>query len=177
MKVFSSCMLLACLFVGVVHAEGGDMTFHGMLVNLPCTIPDADRVIKVHMGSTNAHDLYLHQPMPRVPFILHLEDCNPTVAATVSVTISGLEDTTGGLPGYLAIDSEQSGALGIAIGLENGEDAPVKVNETTPSRDLLEGENRLAFQVYIAGEPNAIKNRNINTGSFAATARLDIDYE
>ncbi|MFP3408829.1 fimbrial protein, partial [Pseudomonas sp. SIMBA_065] len=88
-----------------------------------------------------------------VPFILHLQDCNPTIAGTVNVTFSGTEDAA--LPGYLAVDGSASG---VAIGLDNGKGEQIKVNQATPSYPLLAGNNELNFRAFITGEPEAVKS-------------------
>ena len=168
------CAVLLILAGWNAAAAENNVKFSGTLVALPCTIPDSDRTIQVHMGTVNAHDLYLHQDMPRVPFTLHLEDCDPTVDATVSVAFTGTEDIPGKLPGYLAMDGS---APGIAIGLENSNGEQIKVNHATPPLPLLAGNNELNFRAFIAGEPEAVKSRSIRTGDFSTTATLKIFYE
>ena len=168
-------MALLMLAAGRAVAGGENVKFSGTLVALPCTIPDSDRAIRVPMGTINAHDLYLHQAMPRIPFILHLQDCDTRIAGRVSVTFSGAEDAV--LPGYLAIDDGLPGASGIAIGLEGAGGAQIKVNQATASYALLSGNNELGFQAFIAGEPEAVKERSIQTGNFSAAAVLEVSYE
>ncbi|WP_244637253.1 fimbrial protein (plasmid) [Pantoea agglomerans] len=168
-------MALLMLTAGSAVAGGENVKFSGTLVALPCTIPDSDRPIRVPMGNINAHDLYLHQAMPRIPFILHLQDCDTQIAGRVSVTFSGVEDAA--LPGYLAVDGGQSEASGIGIGLENSNGEQIKVNQATASYALLSGNNELGFQAFIAGEPEAVKERSIQTGNFSAAAILEVSYE
>lgn len=152
-----------------------NVKFSGTLVALPCTIPESDQQIPVHFGTVNAHDLYLGETMPRIPFVLHLNDCDPTVAGRVSVTFTGTEDPE--LPGLLGLDSSQSGASGVAIGLESAGGDRIIVNKSTSAYVLSESDNELPFMAYIAGEPDALKQRAIQTGEFNAVSVLELNYE
>lgn len=166
--------LLMSVMGSAAAATENNVKFNGTLVALPCTIPDSDRTIKVNMATTNAHDLYLNQAMPRKTFTVHLEDCDPTIKDKISITFSGAEDAA--LPGYLALDSGQSTASGVAIGLESSSSEQIKVNQETSAYSILVGNNELSFRAYIAGEPDAIRNRTIVVGSFSATAIITLNY-
>lgn len=152
-----------------------NVKFSGTLVALPCTIPASDQQIPVHFGTVNVHDLYLGETMPRLPFVLHLNDCDPNVAGRVSVTFSGTGDPE--LPGLLGLDSSQSGASGVAIGLESAGGDHISLNKSTSAYELSEGDNVLPFRAYIAGEPDALKQQAIQTGDFNTTAVLELSYE
>jgi len=168
-------LLLLLLAAGRTAVAAENVMFNGTLVALPCTLPDGDREIRVNMGTVNAQSLYLQQGMPRVPFTLHLGDCDPAIAGQVSITFAGTED--GALPGYLAIDGDRSGAAGVAIGLESSSGEQIKINQAMAAYPLQAGNNELGFQAYIAGEPEAVKNRMINTGDFISTATLELSYD
>lgn len=170
-------LIFAALLISVVGSAAAvenNIRFNGTLVALPCTIPDSDKTINVHMATINVHDLYLNQAMPRVPFTVHLQECDPTMKGKVNVTFAGVEDAA--LPGYLALDSSQSTTSGVAIGLENSNSEQIKVNQKTSAYPILVGSNELNFRAFIAGEPDAIRTRTIVTGTFFATATIIFDY-
>ncbi len=152
-----------------------NVTIKGTVVSLPCTIPDSDKEIPVHMGLTSVQSLYAQQEAQRTPFTLHLINCDIRIQDKVAVTFIGTEDPE--LPGLLGINGNQTMASGIAIGLEDSNGAEIKLNQKTNPYALLSGNNALGFQAYIAGEPDAIKNKNIVAGNFFATATLQLSYE
>lgn len=172
--ILSALVTLCAWTPGYAKTVADNVKFSGILVALPCTIPDSDQKIPVNMGTINAHDLYLDQTMERVPFVLHLNDCDISLSSKVSLTFTGTEDLA--LPGFLGIDSG-SGASGIAVGLEDSTGKQIKLNEATGAYSLLQGNNEVALQAYIAGEPEAIRSRAIETGNFSAIATLELNYE
>lgn len=149
--------------------------FSGTLVALPCTIPESDQNIKVNMGTINARNLYFYQRTPSVPFTLHLEDCDTSIAKNVTATFTGAEST--GIPGALAIDSTQSTASGIALGLEDENGKNLSLNQATSAQALFSGENILSFGAYVEGDPDAVKEQKIQLGQFTAIATLSLNYE
>lgn len=167
-------MLMVSGMMGYAVADE-NIKFSGTLVSLPCTISGSDLQIPVHFGAVNAHELYLGQTMPRIPFVLHLEDCDPSISDRVNVTFTGIEDQE--LPGLLKLDSSKSVASGVAIGLENTNGDKISLHKSTQAYVLQQGSNQLAFRAYIAGEPAAIKQRLIQTGEFSAMAVLELSYE
>lgn len=77
---------------------------------------------------------------------------------------------------FLGIDKNLSGASGIAIGLENSDGEEIKLNHVITSYKLSPGRNELVFQAYVMGEPEAIKDRSIETGDFSAESVLELTY-
>lgn len=149
-----------------------NLSFHGNLIELPCTILDGDKSLQVHMGAINARDLYSERSTA-VPFSLHLEACDTHVASSVIATFSGTQDAQ--LAGYLL--PEGGSAAGIALGLADSEGHALPLARPSAARALTTGENVLSFAVWVEGEPEAIRQKNIVPGDFTATATLTLDYQ
>lgn len=148
-----------------------NLSFHGNLTELPCTILDGDKSLQVHMGTINARDLYSERSAA-VPFRLHLEGCDTHVAGSVTATFSGTQDPQ--LAGYLL--PEGGSASGIALGLADGEGNALPLDRPSKARALTSGENVLSFAAWVEGEPEAIKQQAIVPGDFTATATLTLSY-
>ncbi|OAD98026.1 fimbrial protein [Pantoea sp. OXWO6B1] len=165
-------IMLFLLLFKAANAES-NLNFHGTLVALPCNIPESDKKIKVSLGVIELHKIYLDQLMPRVPFLLHLRDCDPNVANKLSITFEGGEDKN--LLGFLAIN-KNSEASGIAIGLENDAGRQIKINQKNSMYNITGGDNEILFKAYLKADPERIKKRNVSSGSFNASATMKIDY-
>ncbi|WP_158784165.1 fimbrial protein [Pantoea sp. BAV 3049] len=150
-----------------------NIKFSGKLVSLPCSIQEND--IRVGLGAINSRNLYYYGPSKSVSFILHLIDCDTSVYKGLSVVFSGEESLS--LPGYLNVDSDNSTASGIAIGLETEDKEPLPLNKHTAVHQIIDGENVLNFQANVIGEPEAVKNHTIQDGAFFAHALITLYYE
>jgi type 1 fimbria pilin len=156
----------------IAAATQENLSFHGNLIELPCTILDGDKSLQVHMGTINARDLYSERAAA-VPFSLHLEGCDTHVAGSVTATFTGTQDAQ--LAGYLL--PEGGSAAGIALGLADSAGHALPLTRPSTARALTTGENVLSFAVWVEGEPEAIKQKNIVPGDFTATATLTLDYQ
>jgi type 1 fimbria pilin len=67
-------------------------------------------------------------------------------------------------------------AKGVAVGLENQDGSPLKINVASPTVALQAGDMALGFQAYVQGEPDALINRRIGHGQFTATTTFLLDY-
>lgn len=148
--------------------------FSGNLVTEPCVIPAGEDSITLDFGTVIAKSLYSNQRTLSQPFTIHLAQCDPSIASTVSVTFHGAESAS--LPGLLALDTDSS-AAGISIGIEreNGELQPLE--QPSPAITLLSGDNLLKWQAYVQGNPQAIAKENITPGEFNATATFELSYQ
>lgn len=158
---------------GCANAED-NLHFSGALVAEPCVIPSGEENISLEFGSVIDKYLYQYHRTHSQTFTLHLTQCDPSVAKTVSVTFHGTESLP--LPGLLALDAGSS-ATGIALGLETTKGAAIPINQSTPAVPLTAGENWLSWQAYVQGEPKALKERTITPGEFSATATFELAYE
>ncbi|OAH32766.1 fimbrial protein [Serratia marcescens] len=151
-----------------------NMRLHGALVVEPCVIPPGEETIQLDFGAVEAKFLYLHTRTVGQAFNIHLTDCDPTIAKTVQVTFTGTESAA--LPGLLALDTAST-ATGIAIGLETPAAKSVPLNTATDKAELHKGDNEIALQAYVQGEPTAITDQGITEGAFSAVATFALTYE
>ncbi|MDT8852922.1 fimbrial protein [Pantoea dispersa] len=164
---------LLWLLVGHSAAQAADnLHFTGALVQEACTIRPGDEELQIDLGATPDKYLYLNQRTRGKPFSLHLENCDPALGNTLEITFSGNESAA--LPGLLTPDAG-SQARGIAIGLETPQGQALPFNQPA-SFAVQVGSNQLDFLSYIAGEPDAIKNKNISRGLFTASGTFTITY-
>lgn len=170
-------LLLSVLTAGIsasVSAAEDNVKFSGTLVAEPCVIPPGEENVALDFGTVVEKYLYANQRTHSQPFTIHLTECNPDIAGTVSTTFSGTPSAA--LPGLLALDAS-SGATGVAIGLETQDGNPLPLEQVSPVTALSAGENKLVYQAYVQGEPGAIAAHSIGRGEFTATATFNLSYE
>ena len=155
---------------------GGDLSFKGVVMAYPCSIaPESARVL-VDFGEVSTKSLYINGKITPVPFTITLQDCNPNVFNTVTVTFSGIAN--GNMADRLAITATASGnAGGVGIGLLEEDDTPVRLNVATRPTLINDTLLRLSFQAFVEAEPDAIANGTLTTGPFTATANYTLNYQ
>lgn len=164
---------LLWLLLGLAAAQAADnLHFTGALVQEACTLRPGDEELHIELGETPDKYLYLNQRTRGKPFSLHLENCDPALGSTLEITFSGNESTA--LPGLLTPDAG-SQARGIALGLETPQGKALLFNQPI-SYSVQSGDNQLDFVSYVAGEPEAIENKNIVKGIFTVSGTFSITY-
>lgn len=164
---------IALLFSSL--AQGADnMHFHGALVAEPCVVAPGDEHLTLDFGNVVGKYLYQNQRSPSQTVVLHLSQCDLSVAKGLKVTFSGTPNPV--LPGLLALEPG-SQARGIAIGLETAEGRPWPLNQAGAVQVLVPGANQINVRAYLQGEPAALANRSIKEGPFTAVATFRLDYE
>jgi len=176
MRLFNLALLgLSAAGPGMaLAAVENNVHFSGTLVAEPCVIPAGEENVRLEFGTVVDKYLYANQRTHSQPFTIHLTECDPAIAPTLSVTFSGTPSTA--LPGLLALDAG-SGASGVAIGLETQDGKALPLEQISPVTVLVAGENRVTYQAYVQGEPGAIADRSIGHGEFTATANFSLNYE
>lgn len=176
LMTFSSLLLTltGVMLSNGVQAVDNNVHFHGALVAQPCVLPDSDTELKLHFGSVIEKSLYQYQRTKSLPFSIHLEDCNPSLMNTVSVTFNGSPDDE--LPTYLALESTST-AKGVAIGLEMADGTPLDINKAAPSLPLTAGDNTLTFNAFVQAKPNALSQETITAGDFTAISTFVLGYQ
>lgn len=164
--------IAACLLASQVQAAD-NLSFKGVLVAQACTIRPGDELIPVEFSDISTFSLYRNTRTPGEPFFIHLQDCDPGIADSVTATFSGVENAE--LPGLLALATGSS-ARGIAIGLETVANQPLPLNVPSPEQGLNDGDNVIALKAYVRGEPTAIANESIRKGRFVATSTFTLAY-
>lgn len=167
-------VLTGAMMFNSVSAAENNVHFHGALVAEPCTLPDSDTDIKLDFGSVIVKSLYQYQRTKSQPFTIHLEDCDPTLMKTVSVTFSGTADDE--LTTLLALDPSST-AKGVAVGLELPDGSPLAINKAAPYQQLVSGNNALTFNAYVQALPVYIANSNIVLGNFTVISSFVLNYQ
>lgn len=169
------CMLALIVGIGVQCPVGAENVWlYGALVAQPCTLKPGDENIRLELSAVIDKYLYTHRRTEGTPFNLTLQDCELSQVNTVRITFRGAESLE--LPGLLTPDIG-SEADGIALGIETAEGKPVALNKPGQGFSLVNGENSLALQVYIQGEPTAVVQKRIRLGAFSAFATFSLEYE
>ncbi|MFP2166580.1 fimbrial protein [Enterobacter ludwigii] len=150
------------------------LKYTGSLVAEPCVIEPGYEDIVLDFGTIIDKYLYLNTRTQSKLFEIHLAECDLSIGKTVSVTFQGTESVE--LTGLLAVDSS-SEAKGIAIGLETTEAKPLAFNKESDKFALQAGNNLIALNAYVQGEPTSIRNKNITRGPFSAVATIRLEYE
>jgi len=171
------CLLCAVVNMALTHgvfAAEDNVHFSGALVSEPCTLPDTDADITLDFGSIIKKSLYEYQRTMSKPFEIHLQDCDPSLMQTVSVTFQGTADAE--LTDMLAIDASST-AKGVAIGLELSDGTPLSLNKAGPFSQLSTGNNTLAFNAYVQAKPTSINNNGVTAGNFNAISTFILGYQ
>lgn len=157
-------------FCAVAGSQELLMTITAEVVGQPCSLRPGDEIIPVDFGNINNKDLLRDGRTPSRSFQLHLDECDPSIADSVSVTFSGAasEEST-----LLALSAD-SQAKGIAIGLEQGGQA-LSINKPSRAFTLAQGSNVLDFAAYVQLLPSA--QTGVTPGNFNATANFTLDYD
>lgn len=168
--LFHLLMVLPAITIQSGHAAD-NIRYIGTLVAEPCALLPADENIVVDFGTVVDKYLYLYNRTKSQSFELHLIDCDISLGNLLKVTFSGRANQS--LPGFLALE----GAKGVAIGLETRDSDALPLNKQIRLQELTEGENTIVLKAYVQGEPEAIANKTIERGTFAAIATFTLDYE
>lgn len=150
---------------------GTDMNFYGTLVDTPCTVSPDDTNIQLDFSEIIDKYLYLNTRTHSRPFTIHLLDCNIIGGETVITRFEGTESSE--LSGYLAMNDN---TIGAAVGIEAEDGRFLGLNKDSRPVTLSDGSVALNFKAFVEGEPSAIRNKNIMTGNFSATATFYLDY-
>ncbi|HEJ0329750.1 fimbrial protein domain-containing protein [Serratia marcescens] len=172
-RVMPALLCLSAL-AGNPAAAVDNVHYFGNLVAEPCGLLPEDENIVVEFGTVIEKYLYLNGRTHSQPFALRLVDCDISLGKTVSVSFSGTESVP--LPGLLALDGGST-ASGIAIGLETQDGKALPLNQKSGAQELTDGNNQIALQAYVQGEPEAIANQAITRGPFIAVATFNLEYE
>lgn len=150
-----------------------NVSFKGVLVQEACTLKAGDELIALELLDVSTKYLYLNTRTLGKPFKIHLEGCDISIANSVTTTFSGAASIA--LPGLLAVSSGST-ATGVAIGIETPAGQALPLNVVSPRQQLSSGANELVFKAFLKAEPQAIANKSIVPGYFAAASNFTLDY-
>lgn len=168
------CVTLVLALGLTTDAKAADnLSFKGNLVQEACTLRPGDEAVTLELWDVTSKHLYLNTRSQGKDFSLHLENCDTTIGATVSITFGGRENTA--LPGMLALDGG-SGASGIGVGIETPSNKPLPLNSPSDAQVLIDGSNVIALKAFVQGEPQAISDQTIGRGAYRVTSTFTLDY-
>ncbi len=161
-------------FSGLVNAElvRNDIYFKGYVVNQPCKISQGYEDISVDLGVISTKELYANGQSKPVNFDIELSDCNPNIYHTVKVKFTGNEESK--LPGHLRITGDVSG---IAITLMDSDDTFLPLSQASKGTQLQVGVVPLHFSARVTALVDAVHDRSLAAGDFAATANFVLSYQ
>ncbi|MDF3830614.1 MULTISPECIES: fimbrial protein [unclassified Pseudocitrobacter] len=157
-----------CWLVGSCWAESASFSVYGTLVNGACTLSPEDSEIDVNMRRWSPGSAEVGTRGSAVPFVIHLTDCDPTVAATVTATFSGTPDAHN--PAILALDSS-SVASGVAIALSDQNSRDIPLTAPTYIWRLVAGANDIPLQAQVE-----VVRQPVVPGNFSATLNFELSY-
>ncbi|ELQ6169040.1 fimbrial protein [Cronobacter dublinensis] len=169
-------LLFVFLLMSATQAIAGadNVHFSGTLVAEPCTLPDADKDVRLDFTAIETKFLYQYQRTKSQPFFIHLEECDPTISKSVSITFQGAADTE--LTDLIAIDASST-AKGVAIGIEREDGTLLPINKASQEMQLLSGETTLSFKAFVQVQPTVLANKSLNEGTFNAISTFILGYQ
>jgi len=179
MKVVNLSLLIFFLLIRSANAGliGGELKFSGRVNALPCDVISGDEIIPVNFNDVSLKELLVNKKSKRIPFTIHLINCNTDVYKTVTVVFSGAESAK--LPNHLAITPKISGsnmsAVAVGLQLENG--TPIILNEETPAQALSGNSKNLKFMAYIEGISAELRQGQVDFGEFTSVASYTLNYQ
>ncbi|NDJ55759.1 type 1 fimbrial protein [Enterobacteriaceae bacterium 4M9] len=175
--VFAAAVPLSAPVWAAGEIQGGEITFTGTVVGLPCLIETESENFDVPFGQIGLRDLYgagSTRATP-VPFSIKLKDCTTAVSNAVTVTFGGMANAS--MAEYLAVDVT-SEAKGIAIGIQEASGGDlIPLNQASAPQEITGLTAELKYEAFVQGEDAALADRTITTGNFTATASYTLNYQ
>ncbi|MEX3098854.1 fimbrial protein [Serratia ureilytica] len=164
-------MLAVSVVIGVTsfaHAADqghGTVTFHGSIIDAPCSI-DPDSVDqKIELGDISNVALDDSGTSTPKAFQIHLKSCSTETLKTVTTTFTGAQ----GKDGKLGITGSAAGA---GIVLTNGDGSKITLGKATNAQSIQDGDNTLSFSAYVQGD-----GASVTPGEFNGIADFTMAYQ
>ncbi|EEE1598522.1 type 1 fimbrial protein [Salmonella enterica] len=159
-------------------ADPVSLGFKGNLLDRPCQVAPESASQDVVFFDTPARQFWLWPGKTyNEKFSVKLVNCHAsTVGKVVKLVFRGQEETA--LPGYLKVSGVNAGRLGIGIVdtdgstlLKLGQVHNLRAGNTVSTSTLT-----LNFMVYAQATPEAITQKSVVPGDYAATATFELSY-
>lgn len=174
MKLAKVALVIAMGLAGISAANAatqgqgnGTVTFHGYIIDAPCSISGQTIDQTVEMGQVASAQLENQGSSTPVPFQIDLQDC-AVDAGTVQVTFNGVANAAD--PTMLGLNGDAAGA-GIVI--TDGSGSQLDLGNASAGQKLNEGDNTLQFTAYLKGES---ASATITPGEFNSVANFALAY-
>jgi len=165
-------MVAASMVIGITsfaHAAdqgSGTVTFHGSIIDAPCSIDPGSVAQKIELGEISNVALDGGGSSTPVAFQILLKNCSIATASTVTATFTGAE----GKNGKLGITGDASGA---GIVLTNGDGSKVELGKPSNAQTIQDGDNTLSFAAYVQGDGESA----VVPGEFTGIADFTLAYQ
>lgn len=178
MKFAKVALVIAMGLAGIsaAHADEGNMgqgtgtvTFHGSIIDAPCSISPDTVDQTVEMGQIASAQLANQGSSAPVPFSIDLENCDVTTASSAQVTFNGVVDANDSSKAMLGLNGTASGA-GIVI--TDGSADTLPLGTASSAVTLSEGDNTLQFAAYLKGDDASA----VVPGEFNSVANFAMSY-
>lgn len=170
LKRLIACMLLVA---GTASAEekGGDISFHGVISDVACTVDDFSQNMTVDMGNISPSALNGGTGKKASPtrFSIFLHNC-PESINSAGVMFTGQVNPQN--PDLLALDNTAVTADGVGIRFSDIDNNDIKLNSPGAAFAVEEGDNRLDFIARYESTKNIIV-----AGKADATAQFLLQYK
>ncbi|RKS85116.1 type 1 fimbria pilin [Orbus hercynius] len=162
-----SASMVTSAMAATADSGSGSVKFTGSIISGACSIAPGSVEQTVELGSINKAVLENKGSSNPRAFTIELEDCDTTVANSVSITFSGNANTIDTT--LLGISS----SAGAAIQITDSNGTPIKLGEKTgETHKLQDGSNTLLFSAYVKGVGD-----DINEGAFESISNFVLSYE
>lgn len=181
-KIASALFLTLGMVTGAAQAAdqgSGRVIFTGSIIDAPCSVNPDHKEQEVDLGQIASVQLENNGVSTPRNFQIELENCALNTSedddGNVITTAPSVSVKFGGSPA-VPDDKTWFGITGTASGagvvITDGSGTKIPVNGSTVARDLIEGNNTLAFSAYLQG-----LGGTITTGEFQSIADFTLSYE
>jgi len=172
-KMIAAVSSLTLLSASAFAAAPGDGTvkFTGEIVDAPCAISTDSQYQEVVLGQV-AKTVFkaVGDKSPSKEFKIKLEGCDISGKNKVTVSFSGMGDTT--KPDMLALTNEVGAATGVAIGIYDNANQAVDLNTGKSPNSLAAGQTVLYYSANYVATKDAV-----TTGYGNASVDFNVTYE
>lgn len=148
-----------------------DIKFSGVLQIQACSLKNSE--VDVLLPDFSTKEFYEHTRTPVTTFTLELTECASVKGKMVSIRFDGPEESQ--LPGYLSVEGENSGALG--IGIQDSDGTLLKL-KAPGLKTYIENDNLiLTYGAFVEATPDAIGKKWLKPASYKAQASFTFNYE
>lgn len=165
--LFFSLLMVLC------SASFGDnkVKYEGTLISLPCTI-DEDTPTVVEFGVIVDKQLYLHEKTSPKPFSIILQDCDASIANTISLSVQGAAGNVTS-DGYLMLNPSST-AKGVVIGLMDNSGKRIPINSVLSPVAISNGSMAIQLNAFV--KIDSQNEREITPGEFNSVLYYTLDF-
>lgn len=170
-KILAAAVVMG-IFAGAANAAdqgSGKVTFHGSIIDAPCSISPDSVDQTVELGQINAKSLENSGRSQPVNFKIDLVDCDSATASTVTATFSGTPSTAN--PDLLAIVGNASGA---SVGLTNDDGQPLPLGTASAPTTIGGSTVEMLFGAFLQGNG---ASATVVPGEFTSVANFTLSYQ